>query len=92
MGTYDTIGGTPASPTELHIEPTPLQEAVLGLLEDAGIPTTTNDEIMKLIEEAEIGLCERAYERHQEHLMETGGHPTLQEQAQAAYKIKHGLR
>lgn len=35
---------------------------------------------------------ERAYDRHQEYLMETGGGPTLQEQQQAAYKIKHGLR
>jgi hypothetical protein len=30
-----------------------LQEAVLGLLEDAGIPTETNDAIMKLIDAAE---------------------------------------
>lgn len=35
--------------------------------------------------------AEAAYERHQEHLMETGGGPTLQEQQQDAYKIKHGL-
>lgn len=41
-------------------------------------------------------LCEncreRAYDRHQERLMEDGGGPSLQEQAQAAYKIKHGWR
>lgn len=35
---------------------------------------------------------EAAYDRHQEWLMETGGGPTLQEQQQAAYKIKHGVR
>lgn len=92
MGTYDTRGGTPASPTELHIDPTPLQDAVLGLLEDAGIPTTANDEIMKLIEEAELNLAEAAYERHQERLMEGGGGPTLQEQQAEAMKIKRGWR
>lgn len=88
MGTYDTHGGQPASPTELEIAPTVLQEAVLGLLEDAGIPESTNDEIMKLIEEAELGLAEKAYERHQEYLMETGGGPTLREQQIAAMKLK----
>lgn len=40
-------------------------------------------------------LCEpcreRAYERHQESLMEGGGGPSLIEQQRAAYKIKHGL-
>lgn len=35
---------------------------------------------------------EAAYDRHQEWLMETGGGPSLIEQQQAAYKIKHGLR
>ena len=35
--------------------------------------------------------AERAYDRHQEWLMETGGGPSLIEQQQAAYKIKHGL-
>jgi len=35
---------------------------------------------------------EAAYDRHQEYLMETGGGPTLQEQAQAAYRLKHGIR
>lgn len=92
MGTYDTQGGHPISPTELRLEPTPLQEAVLGLLEDAGIPTATNDEIMKLIEEAELSLAEKAYERHQEYLMETGGGPTLREQQIEAQKIKRGGR
>jgi hypothetical protein len=88
VGTYDTRGGTPQSPTELHLEPTALQEAVLGLLEDAGIGEATNDQIMKLIEEAELNLAEKAYERHQEYLMETGGGPTLQEQQIAAMKLK----
>lgn len=35
---------------------------------------------------------ERAWERQQERLMEDGGGPSLIEQQQAAYKIKHGLR
>jgi hypothetical protein len=35
---------------------------------------------------------ERAYDAHQESLMEGGGGPSLLEQQQAAYKIKHGLR
>lgn len=35
---------------------------------------------------------ERSWDRYQESLMEGGGGPTLLEQQQAAYKIKHGLR
>lgn len=35
---------------------------------------------------------EAAYDRQQESLMEGGGGPSLIEQQQAAYKIKHGLR
>lgn len=35
---------------------------------------------------------EAAYDRQQESLMEGGGGPSLLEQQQAAYKIKHGLR
>lgn len=38
------------------------------------------------------GCRERAWDRHQEDLMEGGGGPSLQQQAQDAYKIKHGLR
>ena len=37
---------------------TELQDKVLGLLEDAGIPTETNDEIMRLIAAAEMRLFE----------------------------------
>jgi len=37
-------------------------------------------------------MQEAAWERHCETLMEGGGGPSLQEQQQAAYKIKHGLR
>lgn len=79
-------------PTEVYLQPTALQDAVLGLLEDAGIPTATNDQIMAMIEEAELTMAEAAWERHQERLMEGGGGPSLLEQQQAAYKIKHGLR
>lgn len=32
--------------------------------------------------------AEAAYDRHQEYLMETGGHPTLQEQQIEAMKLK----
>lgn len=35
---------------------TELQDNVLGLLEDAGIPEATNDAIMKLIADAEYAL------------------------------------
>ena len=34
---------------------------------------------------------ERAYDRHQERLMEGDGPPSLIEQQRAAYKIKRGL-
>lgn len=43
----------PRNDAELAIDPTPLQDAVLILLEDAGIDTATNDAIMKLIWDAE---------------------------------------
>lgn len=39
-----------------------------------------------------LNCQERAYDRQQERLMEGGGSPSLLEQQQAAYKIKHGLR
>ena len=42
------------TPYDNIVDPSILQEAVLGLLEDAGINTETNDKIMALIEEAEI--------------------------------------
>lgn len=35
---------------------------------------------------------ERAYDAHQESLMEGGGGTSLIEQQREAYKIKHGLR
>ena len=35
---------------------------------------------------------ERAYDRDQERLMETGGGPSLIEQQRDAYRIKHGIR
>lgn len=38
---------------------TELQEKVLGLLEDAGLPTETNDAVMKLIDGAERRLEDR---------------------------------
>lgn len=80
------------SPTELTILPTKLQDDVQALLEEAGLGESDIDEIMKLIEGAELNACERAYEQQQERLMEGGGPPSLLEQQQAAYKIKRGLR
>ena len=46
-------------PGEDTVDPSPLQEAVLELLEDAGIPTETNDQIVALIEAAEIARAAR---------------------------------
>jgi len=43
----------PRTDAELAIDPTPLQDAVLELLEAAGLDTATNDAIMVLIEKAE---------------------------------------
>lgn len=53
MGTYDTIGGTPASPDEPAYQPSDLVTAVLGLLEDADCPSSVNDQIVALIEKWE---------------------------------------
>lgn len=39
-----------------------------------------------------LNCQERAYDRHQERLMEGGGGPSLLEQQRAAYNIKHGIR
>jgi hypothetical protein len=49
-------------PGEDAVDPSPLQEAVLELLEDAGIPTEVNDQIVALIEAAEIA-CHNAARR-----------------------------
>lgn len=49
-GTYDTIGGAPQSPRDPDYLPTKLVEEVLGLLEEAGVPTVINDRIVDLIE------------------------------------------
>ena len=48
------IMGWPGDPPDSEIGPTDLQESVLMLLEDAGIDAETNDQIVKLIEAAEI--------------------------------------
>lgn len=53
MGTYDTRGGHPISPDIPVYLPSELVEAVLGLLEDAGVPSIINDQIVELIEEWE---------------------------------------
>lgn len=47
-----------------------LQEKVLGLLEDAGIPTETNDKIMALIDAAEWEQHREAFEKQMNDEME----------------------
>ncbi|WP_085044004.1 hypothetical protein [Ensifer aridi] len=42
--------GQPESPRDEGEGLTALEDAILGLLEDAGIETSINDEIMKLVE------------------------------------------
>lgn len=59
MGAYDTRGGTPISPGDEGRDPSVLEDAVLQLLEEAGIDTEINDQIMKLVEAGE----RRKYER-----------------------------
>jgi len=78
----------PESPDVPDIAPSELQEAILGLLEEAGIRTEFNDRIIKLVEEAEQCKAEADWERHYEHLMETGGGPSLQQQQIEAMKLK----
>lgn len=48
----------PRNPAELAIDPSKLQDDILGLLEDAGIDTATNDAIMKLVEAGEMMRAE----------------------------------
>lgn len=48
--------GCGSLPGEDAVDPSPLQEAVLELLENAGMPTKTNDQIVALIETAEIAM------------------------------------
>ena len=45
-----------STPYDDCLEPSALEDAVLLLLEAAGIPTTVNDQIMKLIAAAEAEL------------------------------------
>lgn len=48
-GAYETHGGTPASPTVEDPYISDLEEAVLGVLEAAEVPTATNDKVVALI-------------------------------------------
>lgn len=56
--------------TDPGVDPSPLQEAVLSLLEDAGMPPASYDKIMALIDEWESEKyaeeSESAYLRSQE--------------------------
>ena len=55
-------GGLNGHPSTKMMGLTKLQEDVLGLLEEAGIPTAVNDKIMMLIAEAERQLDEQPLE------------------------------
>lgn len=62
MGTFDTRGGSPVSPNEPDFAVSELVEKVLGLLEDAGIPTDINDQIVALIRNGEFMASGAKYE------------------------------
>lgn len=53
MGTYDTRGGTPASPDEPCYDSSELVNKILEILEAAGCPESVNDKIVELIEDWE---------------------------------------
>ena len=63
MGTYDTRGGTPASPNDPDYAASELVEKVLDLLEAAGLPEGLNDTIVDLIEGWELEQA-TAHERN----------------------------
>ncbi len=54
MGTYDTRGGGAISPCVDNYYISSLEEAVLELLEKAGLPEKFNDSIVKQIAEMEM--------------------------------------
>ena len=58
MGTYDTRGGSPLSPDINITDASPLVDTILKILEEAGLPTTVNDQIVAIIEIAEADLDE----------------------------------
>lgn len=63
MGTYDTRGGHPVSPSEPEPYVSPLVEEVLGLLEDKGVGESFCDRIAKILEEYEADQACAADER-----------------------------
>lgn len=77
-----------SNPHEIAIAPTKLQEDIQVLLEEAGISERSIDEIMKLVEDAELSRAEAQWERHQESLMENGPGPSLLDQQREAMKFK----
>ena len=62
MGTYDTRGGTPISPPDEEQPSSPLEDAVMGLLEDAGFSTEVSDRILELIHAEEVRLADKNYD------------------------------
>jgi hypothetical protein len=62
----------PRNPFETEPEQasSPLQDAVLALLEDAGIDAATNDQIIKLIMEAENDRLADVQQDYQDRLHE----------------------
>ena len=61
MGTYDTRGGTPISPPDDEQPSSPLEDAVLILLEEAGFSTEVSDHILELVQEEEKRLANDDY-------------------------------
>ncbi len=78
-------GGPMAIFNRWPISHEPLRADAKGLLPEI-------DDVLRVHISADENRAEAAYDRQQERLMEGGGGPTLIEQQQAAYKIKHGLR
>lgn len=59
MGTYDTRGGAARHDPAFDVDVvSKLQDDVLGLLEEAGLPTEINDKIMVLVAEGEQLLAQ----------------------------------
>lgn len=75
-------------PNQVAVLPTKLQEDILGLLEDAGIRERWCNDIVKLVDQAELAQNEADYDRQQQKLMENGPGPSLRDQQIAAMKFK----
>lgn len=61
----------PRNDAELAIDPTPLQDAILELLEEAGIAGSINDKIIELVE-ARREASPRGHDREPRQRLLTG--------------------